>query len=598
MARRRKAAAPDPGAMAFEAGMEMVHRMPLFRPLLQWSYVRRRSGSRCPDDGWAVVDSNGAIDLHPKRRGLPEEWAWVVAHCLLHLGFGHLRENEDLISWNAACDLVVNRFLSSLSVGRPPDDVDGDTDLGGSEESTAKSFHEKGIPTEARRCGTAGRQPLDMILVSAPRHRFGANPDWPRLFAQGVALAVKDAVRDASVSGRSDDESEDSAARRARRWFIESYPLLGAVAARFRIIEDPAVCGRSGISVAAVQAELGEIYLNPAAGLDDEQCRFVIAHELLHASLGHHARCRGRDPFFWNVACDYVINGWLHEMRVGTPPAFGLLHDPQFKGASAEQVYDRIVTELRRYRKSVTFRGIGTGDMLPGSRPGWWNNGDGLELDEFCRSALAQGLEYHRDLDRGLLPADLVEEIRALSQPPIAWDVELARWFDRHFPPTEKRRSYARPSRRQSAAPDIPLPRWSFDTDRLPGRTFGVILDTSWSMDRALLAQALGAIASYSFSRDIPAVRLVYVDAQPYDEGYVPPERIADRLDVKGRGGTVIQPAIDFLERAHDFPPDGPILIITDGACDRLRITREHAFLIPRGAGLPFPPKGEVFRVE
>src|SRR6476646_5446237 len=42
----------------------------------------------------------------------------------------------------------------------------------------------------------------------------------------------------------------------------------------------------------------------------------------------------------------------------------------------------------------------------------------------------------------------------------------------------------------------------------------------------------------------------------------------------------------------------GPVLIITDGFCDVLRVRREHGFLIPAGGGLPFPPRGPVFRVR
>jgi len=117
-------------------------------------------------------------------------------------------------------------------------------------------------------------------------------------------------------------------------------------------------------------------------------------------------------------------------------------------------------------------------------------------------------------------------------------------------------------------------------------------------MDRILLAKALGAIAGYSLARDIPAVRVVFCDAATYDQGYLPPEAIADRLQVKGRGGTVLQPEINLLEAATDFPDDGPLLIITDGYCDRLHIRREHAFLLPEGHHLPFAPRGEVFRIR
>ena len=44
---------------------------------------------------------------------------------------------------------------------------------------------------------------------------------------------------------------------------------------------------------------------------------------------------------------------------------------------------------------------------------------------------------------------------------------------------------------------------------------------------------------------------------------------------------------------------DGWALIITDGGCEKLVLYgREHAFLLPQGAALPFVPKGKVFRMK
>ena len=94
----------------------------------------------------------------------------------------------------------------------------------------------------------------------------------------------------------------------------------------------------------------------------------------------------------------------------------------------------------------------------------------------------------------------------------------------------------------------------------------------------------------------MPAARVVFCDAAAYDAGYLDVDDIAGRVRVRGRGGTVLQPGIDLLERASDFPSDGPILVITDGWIDVLRVRREHAFLIPAGASLPFRPRGPVFR--
>jgi hypothetical protein len=61
----------------------------------------------------------------------------------------------------------------------------------------------------------------------------------------------------------------------------------------------------------------------------------------------------------------------------------------------------------------------------------------------------------------------------------------------------------------------------------------------------------------------------------------------------------VLQPGIKLLLEAEDFPKTAPILIITDGYCDVLTLYgREHAYLIPAGAHLPFVPRGKVFRVR
>lgn len=57
-----------------------------------------------------------------------------------------------------------------------------------------------------------------------------------------------------------------------------------------------------------------------------------------------------------------------------------------------------------------------------------------------------------------------------------------------------------------------------------------------------------------------------------------------------------MQPGVNLLERAKDFPKDGPILIFTDGEIEpKMHIAHTHAFLLPKGRRLPFVAKGEVF---
>lgn len=599
MPKKRKT--PDPATLNFNAGYALLQAHPIFEPLLLRANVNRSPGNRCPPDGWVLVTSAGTLHIHPTRRAEPEEWQYALAHALLHLGMDHFRQHETLREWNAACDVVIARFLADLRLGRAPGGFPHVGDLPAqNEEKLYRAFRAEGIPDALQGLGMAGPKAPDMADERHPWEdlRWRREIKWPELFGHGLAQAVTQAVRVAAgeESTLSGGKRTRSAATRAREWFISSYPLLGALATAFTLVEDPALCARLEITVAAVDAELQEIYINPAAGLNERENRFVMAHELLHVGLRHAARGQGRDPYLWNVACDYIINGWLVEMGLGNLPQVGALYDPELKGASAEGVYDRIVNDLRRYRKLATLRGMGLGDML--GKPDWGHTRDGLALDDFYRRCLGQGLSYHESTGRGLLPAGLLEEIRALSQPPIPWDVELAHWFDEHFPPLEKVRSYARPSRRQSATPDIPRPRWVSVEDAQRARTFGVVLDTSGSMERAILAKALGAISSYSIARDVPRVRVVFCDAVTYDQGYLAPETIAGTVQVRGRGGTILQPGIDLLEHAEDFPPDGPLLIITDGFCDRLVVRREHAYLLPKGRHLPFVPRGRVFAIE
>ncbi|RPE33996.1 vWA domain-containing protein [Kitasatospora cineracea] len=599
MSGRRPAAKPeqtDPVKAAFTAGLARVHHNPALDAVP--AALCRQDEDRCPlhpATGWVVADSHGVLHHHRTRRADPEEWAWALAHALLHLGFGHLpaargpRAQPDAADLAARC-AVVNRFLATFPIGRAPDDLPPHWP-GGDEEELAARWRRDGVPAEYRACGTGGDRP-DQHLETWTAHQDPA--DRTLAFAHALTRTVS-AAMDVAGGRR---ETYDGARlpqrpwERALGWFVANYPLLGGLAAGLTLVADAELARAHGITVAAVNAEAGEIYLNPLRHHTDEEWRFILAHEMLHAALRHGDRAGGRDPYLFNVAADYVVNGWLLEMDVGEMPE-GLLHDPALKGLSAEEVYDRIARDQRRLRRLATLRGKGLGDILGEPLP---HGGRGyVDLDDFYRRGLQQGFDLHTR-DRGLLPAGLVDEIRALSQPPLRWDAQLARWFDEFVPRPEPLRSYARPSRRQSASPDIPRAGRHHPYEETPRCTFGVLLDTSASMDRTLLGKALGAIASYAAARDVPAARVVYCDAAPHDAGYLPVAELAGRVRVRGRGGTVLQPGVDLLARAPDFPATAPLLIITDTDCDTLRVPRrEHAYLVPRGATLPFTPRGPVF---
>lgn len=367
----------DPNLAAFQAAWQQLAGHPMFRPLLGFQVGAWRRGARAVlvDDvrlvaakAIAHVDQSGLIRASNTHRLDEGQWLWVLAHCLLHLGFGHLaadRYAADAAYASAAC-LAVTRFQRAVKLGTEPLLVPAELPI--TDESVLlRQWREAGVPAQLANCGTGGNG-SDLVAPKQLRQDerdTATGPDWPGQFALGLSAAATAAVDVAG--GARTSLTDPSGPRRpwdlAMGWFLSSYPLLGALASRFTLVPDAELARSWDISVAAISPDAGEIYLNPLHTMSALQWRFVLAHEMLHAALRHGDRVGARDPYLWNVAADYVINGWLVEMGVGEMPD-GLLYDPELAGMSAEAVYDQIAKDLRRLRKLATLRGTGLGDVL------------------------------------------------------------------------------------------------------------------------------------------------------------------------------------------------------------------------------------------
>ena len=595
---------PD-GLKPIYAGFDLLQSHPLFSQLDGTIAVRNAHLSN--HSSLACVTKNGEISVNIHARLNAAEWAYVMAHHLLHLAFGHFDKNKMPsaaeiypLVWNKACDIYVTRFLTDIGFsGSLFQDPSAFYPIKLNDE---RKIYEYLLDTEGispkQTYGLNTSSTCDMFGISSPIvYKKGEQNEYTETFAAAINHSIKKVVIHAG--GHNASKKKDTVISKASEWFLSHYPLLGGLASSFKIIEDIDLCRRYEIHIAAVDAVHGEIYTNPSCCLTLEEWKFVLAHEYLHAGLCHHERCQGRDHYLWNIACDYVINDWLLAMHIGSMPEEDLLYDESLHNMSAEAIYDLIVKKMRKFKKHATFRGYGKGDLFGDQGPRFEGLHKGISLDEFFKNALREGLDYHTTHSRGYLPAGLIEEIRALSMPPIPWEVQLGRWFDEQFPPLEKHRTYVRPSRRQGSTPNIPRPSYILQEKELKSRTFGVVIDTSGSMCSAQIGLALGAAASYAAAKDVPFVRIIFCDAEATDAGYMAPEDIAGKVEITGRGGTILQPGIDALEKAKDFPPSGPILVITDGYIeDNLKIRRKHAFLIPNGNRLPFRPKGKVFYME
>lgn len=593
----------NPALDACQAGIAIIRQHPLFAPM--WSHVYERidhNHDRLSSKSWLSIGNDGYLWLNAKRHATPEQWARMIAQALSALGFGLIDAQAPTIRQLSVL-LAMVRFCEELKIGPLPDELQSFPFLDGpgDPEAIFRQLNVEGVSEllwqwHSRYCGGTESCFHANQIEKYRQH----TTDWKTLLADGLNNSVSLALEKVGgYEAATPKEFKLTIAQKARRQIMTSYPLLGALAASFDIEESAQLCSQYDIAVAAIDVGIGKIWINPQAGLKMPEMIFVFAHELLHAGLNHASRRRGRDAELWNVACDFIINDWLVEMQIGTPPVIGMLYDAKFSGMSAEEIYDSLAQNMRQARKLITLRGRAGGDII-----GTDSDADFTDAEAYCRRALYQGMDRCLyGTGRGTLPAGLIEEVRSLAQPPVPWDVRLAEWFDEHFPLPEMRRSWARPSRRQSATPDIPRPATvKPPEEERSSRVFGVILDTSGSMDPHLLGKALGAIASYSLAREVFAVRFICCDAKAYDRGWVMPEQLLNNFTLQGRGGTILQPGIELLNQLAlkgDFPRNGPVLIITDGYCeDKVLVSMEHAWLLPQSRSLPFVSRGAVFTLS
>lgn len=560
-----------------------------------------------------VISNNQAqIYLNKKKNYSEEEFVFVYAVIMIILGFQLYEKIRGTKERELAVILfAINYVVNVLQIEDVPQDFSDFFKIEElisfkNEESVFEQILALNLYEKFKHLNLLKSDEFSIVIKPSENFqiRNKAQKPFAQIFTDNI---VKQAQRTIALSSQQkyteeELENQKTPSYKAKKWFVNHFPLLSALAAQFKIVEDIKIAKSLDMAMSAISIEKKEIYINPLANLSENGLKFVIAHQILHVALNHGSRREGRDKLLWNLSCDFVINSWLIEMNVGIAPE-GVYFNKELSLKSADEIY-LLINQDEKLRKNMgTLRNMFAGELTKKTQNGCDILDDDIryfsDFEDSCKAALLRGVFLHEAIGRGDLPANLVAEIKALNQPPIPWQVELSKWISERFPLEESKRTYSKISRRQSSTPDIPRPRYIRPEELKNTKTFGVVMDTSASMDKKLLAKCLGAIASYSAAQEVNMVRVVYCDAQPYDEGYVNVETLSHRVKIRGGGGTVLQPAIDLLERSKDFPEDAPILILTDGFFEpNLKVQRDHAFLVPRRVFLPYIPKVPVFEFK
>ena len=327
---------------------------------------------------------------------------------------------------------------------------------------------------------------------------------------------------------------------------------------------------------------------------------FVLAHEVWHCALLHFLRRQDRDRTLFNVAADLEIHFLLTDEGFEAP--FVLPHDPRWKGLSAEEIYERLLTKdgfRMNGRESEHVKGLGEGEgfdrhLDSGADVGIEKKGaacggndgracganadhttirpcdhatiKGFDPDytpriaagaaERCRERLTSAVQQ-AERTRGTLPAGLKRIVEAVLRPEIGWKELLAQFVTSCYGGS---RRWLPPARRHV---------WQglyLQSRRSEKLRAVVAVDTSGSTSGDLpaffseLNALLGTFGAYELTviqcdAAVGAVE-TFDDASPFD-----PNR---KWKTTGGGGTDFRPVFRYVD---EHPGLDPALLIyfTDG---------------------------------
>jgi predicted metal-dependent peptidase len=341
----------------------------------------------------------------------------------------------------------------------------------------------------------------------------------------------------------------------ARIKLMLRHPYLAAAVARYPLVDST----RSGwCDTMATDGYFIHINTEFCERLTLEETMFVLAHELMHCLLGHIDRRGDREPDRWNRAIDYATNLMLKQFGLKMPEN-GLINDG-FSLFTSERIYE-ILSQQEQSGKEGR-RPIAGFDLHLGPddiRGMGAHSKEFPTADERRRLRISLSSEVRREL-----PGDLAglfrSEVERSGKPSVSWKELLARFFQglrqddyRLFPPNRKH-----------IWRGLYLPAMG-----APGPDHIVVaIDTSGSMSDGILAQVLTELDRL---RSMTSCRLTILqcdaDIQDVSE-YEPYEWIDfERIEMKGRGGTDLNPPFEWLfdaMRTRGVRPDA-LIYLTDG---------------------------------
>lgn len=355
------------------------------------------------------------------------------------------------------------------------------------------------------------------------------------------------------------DTSIKKALNKAVFQLYKEFPFWGFIMERCSIIFSTSV-PTAGIT------PLGKMYINPTflQTLTQENIVFLLAHEIQHVAMNHHARGKQKNHEIWNMATDYVINQDLQNIfnEIGMHSAIisGALLSEEYQNLTSEAVYEKIKTSTPKTNQNQDLI-FGPGESKEGDKEvrearnpvTEEENKTGTKDWKSIALAAATSTKMY-----GKLAASIDREVLGNLVPKTNWNVILRRHLQDEYAASHKEDfSFSSYNRRQGSY-----------IYRIPGallkrnkKPIVYVVDTSGSMDDTEISQAIAELKCIQKTFDID-VYLMSCDAEVHEAIWLkgnqwnPPK-------MTGGGGTDFEPIFAHLKTKK--MENSLVLIHTDG---------------------------------
>ena len=336
-----------------------------------------------------------------------------------------------------------------------------------------------------------------------------------------------------------------------------------------------------------------------------EEVEFVMANGAMHAVLKHHERLNGRTKWLWQTATDYVVNAMLVKNGMHLPEY--AYFEEKFDGMYVEEVYEILRAEMsdnadysmEQESEQITDSdetGVENLYMQKEHTPDV--NADETQEEENRNSqekeastpesdALTQEMKEHfeqifqKHKRQGNLPKDLAFVVPEYFSYKVDWREFLYRYIATHA-----KSSYTfSPPNMKFLYRGIYLPSMSSDLLRVI-----VAVDTSGSVDEALLSIFLGEVSSMMQQYPNYEIDLIIADAKVQSHKTFLQGEVLD-YDIRGGGGTDFRPVFEYIDQQIEYPTLLLYFTAGEGRYPKEEPSYDVLWVMPESKEVPF---GEV----